>query len=181
MSARDRSDGGGVDHSGEHWAEAEDGAELLATGEADAAIAELSRVIEFNPRNEYALYFLGNAHFEKKAWDKALKAYVSALELAPEYIGAMLGAGHALLELGRTNEAIRMAHEVDRRQKGDPDAMYLLGLTHFRRGDESRARECLEAYLRTRPEAEVDLEVRGMLEVLSGRVIPHEPDDDTIN
>lgn len=169
------------DRDKQHWSEAEEGMELLSAGEVDAAVATLQRAAEANPRNEYALFFLGNAYFEQKQWDRALKAYVIAISLAPDYIGAMIGAGHALIELGRTSEAIRMAHEVERRRKDDADALYLLGVAHFRRGDEAKAREYLEAYLATRPEAEVDLEVRGMLEVLGGRVVSISPGDDTIN
>ncbi|MCA9602287.1 MAG: tetratricopeptide repeat protein [Polyangiales bacterium] len=165
----------------DHWAEAEPGIDLLETGDIDEAIRVLEAVILENDENEYAYFFLGNAHFEQEAWDKALKAYLFAVERAPEYVGAMIGAGHALRMMGRERDAIRMAEQVLKRQANDPDALYLLGVTHFHLGNEAPAKRFLESYLATRPEAEVDLEVRGMLEVLAGRVLPLESDDDTVN
>mgnify|MGYP000983253645 CR=1 FL=1 len=52
------------------------------------------------------------------------------------------------------------------------DRLHLLGLVFFARGDRARAKEFLEKFLETRPEAEVALEVSGMLQVLGGEVVP---------
>lgn len=154
------------------WDAAQEGAELVREGEHDAAIEELERVIEDDPDNPYAYFFLGAAHFEKGNFEKAMKAYVLALERAPDYLGAMVNLGHTLRMLGRYDQALRMGRQVLARSPNDPDALYLMGLVHFARGEEAAARDYFQRFLDTRPELEVAQEVRGMLEILEGRVQP---------
>src|ERR1700750_1586589 len=96
----------------EHWDAAQEGAELVSEGEYVQAVAVLSDLIAREPEHEYGSSSLGCAHYELEQFDKALKAYVKALELVPTYLGAMVHAGHTLRMLGRYNEAIRMAREV---------------------------------------------------------------------
>lgn len=156
----------------EAWDEAQEVAELLRDGDPDAAIAEAARLVTKSPRNEYAWFFLANAHFEKGENAQALKAYVKSLEIAPKYVGALVGVGNTLRLLGRYDEAIKVGRELLGRDPHDADALHLLGLTHFARGDRRAAREFLERFLATRPEAEIALEVSGMLQVLSGDVLP---------
>ena len=79
------------DAQSERWEAAEEGMELLHAGEIEQAIDELLRVAQENPQNEYAFHFLGHAYFHKEAFPEALKSYVEALKLAPDYAGAMRG------------------------------------------------------------------------------------------
>jgi tetratricopeptide (TPR) repeat protein len=151
---------------------AEEGAELIREGEVDAAIEELTRLITDDPNNEYAHFFLGNAYFEREDFARALKAHVRALELAPRYLGAMIGAGQALRMMGRLDQALRMGKQALLLAKDDPDALYLLGLVHFQRDDKKKAAEYFERFLETQPELEVAYEVRGMLQVLKGDIVP---------
>jgi tetratricopeptide (TPR) repeat protein len=154
----------------EHWDTAQEGAELVSEGEYTRAIATLTELIVQEPLNEYGYYYLGCAHYELEQYDKALKAYVKALELVPTYLGAMVHAGHALRMLGRYNEAIRMAHEVLARAPGDPDALFLIGASSFARGDHAQARDYLERFLHTNPELEVATEVEGMLQLIRSKL-----------
>lgn len=155
----------------EQWDDAQEGAELLREGELDAAITELERVIEADASNAYAHYFLGGAHFEKGSFDKAMKAYVLALDRAPGYIGAMVALGHTLRMLGRYDQALRMGREVLARKPDDGDALHLMGLVHYARGEEAAAANYLRRFLETRPELEVAQEARGLLEILEGNVV----------
>jgi cytochrome c-type biogenesis protein CcmH/NrfG len=161
----------------DRWAAAEEAAELLAEGDHAAAAAEAERVLAADPDNEYAWYFLGAARFEQGQLPKALRAYVEALRRAPAYVGAMLGAGHTLRLLGRHDEAIRMGKQVLLRAPEDGDALHLLGLVHFARGDTAAARDYLERFLATRPELEVAHEVQGLVQALRGEVVPLQDDD----
>lgn len=154
------------------WDAAQEGAELVREGEHDAAIEELERVLAEDPDNEYAYFFLGSAHFEKGHFEKAMKAYVLALDRAPGYLGAMVHLGHALRMLGRYDQALRMGREVLARKPDDADALHLMGLVHYARGDESAAAGYLRRFLETGPELEVAQEARGLLEILEGRVEP---------
>jgi tetratricopeptide (TPR) repeat protein len=156
----------------EHWDAAQEGAELVREEEHAAAIAVLSELLLLEPDNEYAYYYLGCAHYELEQYDKALKAYVEALTLAPTYLGAMVNAGHALRMLGRYPEAIRMAQQVLARAPDDSDALFLVGAVSFARGDDAQAQMYLERFLQTNPELEVASEVEGMLELLRSRAEP---------
>jgi tetratricopeptide (TPR) repeat protein len=150
------------------WDAAQEGAELLREGEVDAAIAELEAVVLQDPENEHALHFLGAAHFEKGRFEKAAKAYVEALRVAPGFGGALVGLGHALRMMGRHDEALRVGRQLLGRDPKDADGLYLVGLAHYARGEAAAARRHLERFLDARPEFEAANEVRGLLEVLSG-------------
>ena len=171
---------GDEQQSGARWDAAQEGAELLREGEIDAAISELTQVIAADPNNEYALYFLGAAQFEKGRFDRALKAYVEALRLAPEYVGAMVGAGHALRMMGRHAEALKMVHQVLGRDRDDPEGLHLAALVHYARGERHAAAQYLDRFLRTGPELEVAQEAQGLLAMLRGEVQPME-DDKEVN
>ena len=142
-----------------HWESAEEGAELTREGEHQAAIGELTALIQREPENPYAFYFLGAAFFETGEHDKALKAYLSALDIKPDYAGALIGVGWSLHSLGRYREALRVGRQVLLRTKEDPDALHLLGLCHYALGESAAYLGYLKRFLATRPEIEVELEV----------------------
>jgi cytochrome c-type biogenesis protein CcmH/NrfG len=162
--------------SDDAWEAAQEGAELIAEGELERAVRELEALVQREPKNEYGYFFLGSAHFERGDYPKALRAYVTALELAPAYLGAMVSAGHALRMLGRYDQAVRMGQKVLPRDKHDAEALYLLGASHFARGDNAVSDEYLSRFLATNPELEIATEAEGMLQVLRGQVVPAEPD-----
>jgi len=152
------------------WEAAQEGAELLAEGQHDAAISELLALLERQPRNEYAYFFLGSAYYEKEKYPQAMRAYVEALAIAPQYLGAMAHLGHTLRMLGRYSEAIRMGQQILAREANDSDALYLIGVSHFTQGNDAAARQYLERFIDSNPEVEAMQEAVGMLETLAGRV-----------
>ena len=117
--------------NGERWDAAQEGAELLSEGDNAGAVAELERVIRDDADNEYALFFLGNAHFEGARFDKAMKAYLEAARVKPGYLGALAGVGHSLRMLGKHHEALRVAKQILLKSKDDPDGLHIAGLAHF--------------------------------------------------
>ena len=151
-----------------HWEAAEEGAELIRDGEHPLAVHELLRQIDADPGNPYAYYFLGTAFFETGELLKALKAYLQALEIKPDYLGALNGAGWSLHSLGRYREAQRLGRQILLKAKEDPDALHLLGLCHYAMGEGAAATGYLNRFLATRPEIEVAMEVDGLLKVLRG-------------
>ena len=154
----------------DHWDAALDGAELVAEGNFEAAVRVLTDLIIEQPDNEYAYYYLGSAYYELEEYAKSLASYVKALEIVPDYLGAMLHAGHALRMLGRHDEALRMGQEVLRRAPDDSDALFLIGTASFTRGDYAKACTYLERFLHTNPEIEVATEVEGMLQVIRAKL-----------
>ena len=165
----------------ERWDAVQDGAELLREGQISQAITQLEKVLSGDEANEYAYYFLGAAHFENGEFVKAMKNYLRAVEFSPHYLGALVGLGQSLRMLGRHDEAIRVAKQILTLQEEDADALYLLGLCHFARGDRDQAQKYLTRFLETRPEPETALEIEGMLQVLRGEVIPLHPQDGELN
>lgn len=160
------------------WDAAQEGAELIAEGEPERAVHELEELIKREPKNEYGYFFLGAAHFVLRDYAKALRAYVTALELVPSYFGAMLGAGHTLRMLGRYEQAIRMGQQVLARDKHDAEGLFLLGASHFARGDNQPAEAYLKRFLETNPELEIATEAEGMLQIIRDQIVPMEPQGD---
>jgi tetratricopeptide (TPR) repeat protein len=161
----------------EHWEAAQEGAELIAEGDPERARVALEALARAQPENEYAYFFLGAAHYELGRFDKALAAYVKALEIAPGYAGAMINTGHTLRMLGRYEQAIRMGQQVLARDEHDPDALFLLGAAHFAQGDGAEAEHYLNRLLETRPGPELQTEISSMLEALRGSAVPDESND----
>lgn len=155
--------------SAARWDAAQEGAELLREGEVDRAIEELTSVVAGDRDNEHALYFLGAAYFERGAFDKAAKAYIEALRVAPAFSGALVGLGHAMRMQGRPTEALKIGRELLERDEKDSDGLYLVGLSHYARGEAAAAERFLLRFLDSRPEAEVANEARGLLGVLRER------------
>lgn len=154
------------DPSGDRWEAAQEGAELLREGDADGAIAELEAVIGRDPDNEYAYFFLGSAHFEKGRFDKATKALLEALRVAPGYTGALVSLGHALRMSNRLTEALKVGHQILGRDPMDTEGLHLMGLTHYARGEAAAAKRYLERFLDSKPEVEAAQEARGLLQIL---------------
>ena len=161
-----------------HWEAAEEGAELVREGELVAAIEELTGLIQRDPKNPYGFHFLGSAFFESKDFARALKAYLSAVELKPDYMGSLMGAGWSLHSLGRYREGLRVGHQVLVRAKEDADALHLMGLCHYSMGEPAASLGYLERFLATRPEVEVAMEIEGLIKVLRGEVHALPDDND---
>ncbi len=168
------------DAQSKRWEAAEEGMERLHQGEVDQAVTELLRVTSEDPDNEYAFHFLGHAYFEKEAYPEALKSYIEALRLAPEYVGAMIGAGQTLRMMGEYDRAIRMGQRVLQKDQDDGDALFLVGTAHFQKGENQAAKRYLERYLETGPELEVALEAEGMLQVVRDEALPFPGAEDTV-
>jgi len=161
-----------------HWEAAEEGAERIREGELEAALAGLQALIQRDPENPYGFHFLGSAFFESKDFAKALKAYLTAVELKPDYVGSLMGAGWSLHSLGRYRDALRVGRQVLLKSKDDPDALHLMGLCHYSMGEAAAALGYLTRFLASQPEVEVALEVEGLIKVLRGEVQALPEDDD---
>jgi len=163
--------------NGDRWEAAQEGAELLREGDVAGAVKELEALVLREPKNEYAFFFLGAAHFEAGRFDKAMKAYLFASGLQPSYLGALAGLGHPLRMLGKHDEALRVSRQILLKDKQDPEGLYLAGLAHYARGEAAAAAQYLERYLATKPELESTNEAVGLLEVLRGQFEKLEQDD----
>lgn len=160
------------------WSAVEEAAELLHEERFREAMIELRRVLESDPKNPYAYYFLGVAFFEVGEVEASRDAYIACLKLAPAHLGARVALCHVLRMLGDTRGALREGMAALSQAPGDPDALYALGLAHHARGEENAARKYLEAFLATGPEFEVAVETRALVASIAGEAEPDGEEDD---
>ncbi len=159
-----------------HWDAVDEAVELMREGDRDGALRELEAAIARDPANPYAHFFTGAVRYEKEDFEAARAAYEQALRHAPGYLGAWVGLGHSLRNLGRLDEALRAGERAlalsDAR---DADAHFLLGLTYAARNDHHRAIEHIQAFIATRPETEALYEAEALLQTLQGKAGPLKP------
>lgn len=146
-----------------YWDAVEEATELLHEERFRDALAVLRDVIRESPQNPYAYYFLGIGLYEVGEVEAARDAYRACLRLAPEHLGARVALSHVLRQLGDAKEAIKEGTRALSQAPGDGEALHAVGLAYLERGDESAAKKYLEAFLDTRPELEVAVEVRAIL------------------
>src|SRR5580693_10590345 len=92
---------------GADWDAVEEATELLHEECFREAMIELRRILQANPKNPYAYYFLGVAMFEIGELEPARDAYLACLKLAPSYLGARVALCHVLRLTGDVRGAIR--------------------------------------------------------------------------
>jgi Flp pilus assembly protein TadD len=162
--AQPTNEGEARDHA--HWDRVEEATELLHAERFQDALLELRDVLKKDPANPYAYHFLGVALYETGEIEAARDAYRACLRLAPAHLGARIALSHVLRALGDPDAALSEAHAALEAAPEDGDALHAVGLAHFARGDRPSARRYLTAFLATRPEFEVQLEVQGILDSL---------------
>jgi Flp pilus assembly protein TadD len=152
------------DHA--HWDAVEEATEMLHAEAFHEALVELRGVIERDPTNAYAYYFLGVALFETGELEAARDAYRASLRLAPDHRGARVALAHVLRGLGDADGAVKEGMAVLAKAPGDGEALHAIGLAHLARGDRAAARRYLTAFLGSHPEFEVQVEVKAILDSL---------------
>ena len=150
-----------------HWDAVEEATELLHEERFREALVALRDVIKKDATNPYAFYFLGVGLFEVGELEPARDAYRACLRLSPTYLGARVALTHVLRQLGDVREALKEGTQALSQSPGDPDALHAIGLVYLARGDKTSARRYLEAFMEAKPEFEVGLEVRQLLEALT--------------
>jgi Flp pilus assembly protein TadD len=160
-----------------HWEAVEEATELLHEERFAEAMVELRKVIQRDPKNPYAYYFLGIAFFESGEVEAARDAYTACIKLAPRHMGARVALCHVLRMTGDVRGAIREGMAALSLVPGDADALHAVGLAYHARGEDAAARKYLEAFLATNPELEVALETRALLDTIPG-ARPETADDD---
>ncbi|MFW5739606.1 MAG: tetratricopeptide repeat protein [Myxococcota bacterium] len=148
------------------WEAIEEATELLLENDPHEALYVLKKIVQDDPKNPYAYYYIGTAMFEVGRFDAAVDAYRAALRLSPKYLAARVGLSHALRIEGETAAAEQQARKALEQAPGDGDALFALGLALASAGDRKSAVRAIRAFLDTNPELEVSLEARAMLEKL---------------
>ncbi len=117
----------------------------LRVDERARAAEQLRALIQDNPANAGAHYFLGAIAAEEKRWPEAIAYFHRVLLLQPGFDQARLELATAQLATGDVDEAVQNLEEF-RRQKGPSFvAEYLLGLAHHEKKDYAQAIKHLAA------------------------------------
>jgi cytochrome c-type biogenesis protein CcmH/NrfG len=155
-----------MDRDAEHWDAVEEAVELLNEERYHEALVALRAILEADPKNPYAFFFLGQALYEVGELSPARDAYRAAVTLSPGHLGARVALTHVLRKLGDHRAAIQEGMIAIEQAPTDADALYAVGMAHFARGDTTSARRYLEAFLKAGPEFETRLEVEAILEAM---------------
>ncbi len=148
------------------WAEVEDASELVHEGAHEQALVLLRDVARSSPKNHYAFYFIGIALFELAQLEPSRDAFRAAVKLSPGYVGARGSLAQVLHALGEHGPAVREAEAALRIHHDDPDSLWAAGMSWAALGDRGAAADYLHRFLETKPELEVAMEVREVLELL---------------
>jgi len=146
-----------------YWDAVEEATELLHEERFRDALQELRGVIQRDPQNPYAYHYLGVALYEVGELEPARDAYRACLRLAPSHLGSRVALSHVLRQLGDAKGAIKEGTTALSQSPDDPDALHAVGMAYLARGDHAPARKYLRAFLATRPEFEVQVEVQAVL------------------
>jgi tetratricopeptide (TPR) repeat protein len=84
--------------------------------------------------NWMAHYQLAGIYRSQRAWERTAHHYAEATRLKPRFFSARLGYGNALLELGRTDEAVAQLEEAVKLMPAHVKAHNNLGLARLRQG-----------------------------------------------
>lgn len=147
----------------EHWDAVEHAVDLLHEERFRDALECLRDVLSKDNQNPYAFFFLGQGFYEVGEIEPARDAYRACLKLAPKHLGARVALCHVLRKLGDCRDAIKQGMIALEQAPADSDALYAVGLAYLARGEDPAARRYLEAFLKTKPEFEVRLEVEALL------------------
>lgn len=112
---------------------------LADQGLAEQAALALDGVLARYGQHFDALYLLGDVCDEMARTEQAYQAYVQALELAPDHLGALCCAALNARTLGRTAEARALLEHAIRIAPDSPHARFNLGLMRLDEGLAARA------------------------------------------
>jgi tetratricopeptide (TPR) repeat protein len=81
--------------------------------------------LQLEPKYSQAALYLGRAYYTLFEEQKAEAAFRKALEIDPDYQEARVALAGMLLDIGGTDEAIRLLNAVTQREKNNATALYM--------------------------------------------------------
>jgi tetratricopeptide (TPR) repeat protein len=128
-------------HAGAHYAL---GTALAATGDVEAAQAELTEANRLAPNNPLPLQALGQLYTARQEYEKALEAFANALKVQPQFVRAYIARGDVYGVQGQPDKALA---EYNESLRVAPKFV----LTHLKIGTvyaaQARPEEAQKAYL----------------------------------
>lgn len=113
----------------------------FAAGETDSALIHLQQVLEEDPANPDAYYFIGLISLSLSDTSGAEVALTEGVRLAPMSRRLKLLLALVWVKSGNYDEAEKLINEVTALRPKDLDALYLQGLIALARDDSAHALE----------------------------------------
>jgi predicted Zn-dependent protease len=121
------------------------GTALATQGKYDAAVAEIVKAIQLEPKNAEAHAWLANVRERQHRSADAIEQYRIAIALQPDFRIARLELAKTLLFAGRSLEAIPvLLPALQAEDENTPVAMMFLVQAYVNTGDRATARKYLE-------------------------------------
>ncbi|MCX7919707.1 MAG: sigma 54-interacting transcriptional regulator [bacterium] len=102
-----------------------------------SAITDLQEAIRLNPYLVSAYQVLGDCYLGQNEFEKAIGAYLRVIELTPSVLDTLAtrnNLGIAYYRSGQIQKAIEQFNEIIRREPGNANAIYNLGLIYAKHG-----------------------------------------------
>ena len=115
------------------------------------SITLLQHAVEVEPGNFLARVMLGNALFERRQLDRALREYQAAQWLKPDDVAVWVRIGVTLTELGRPVDAMPYLNAAMHAAPGWPEPRRRLALAFLRQGRRDDARAAYQQLVRLMP------------------------------
>jgi thioredoxin-like negative regulator of GroEL len=113
-----------------------------------AALPDLKRARDLNPRGILAVYFTGLVHEKTGQWEKAAQEYRRAWDASGEFYPAALGLARYLNFLGDIDGEIALLSDMALRYPDNTAVKRQLALVYYETGDWSRAEPAIAEELR---------------------------------
>lgn len=130
------------------------GVALCRLGQYEEGYTKLAKSLELDPELVGVQQQWGHFLLEQKQYADALAHLRIATEQEPENLDNLLNLSMALIKTGHQDEAIDLLFEIEKKDRWNPQAHYLLG-THFMgAGNLTKAQEHLSKALEEKPDFE---------------------------
>jgi cellulose synthase operon protein C len=149
--------------------------QLAARSEFNAAMAAVERVIGGAPKSAEAWKLKGDLlHAQKGDQERVVSAYRQAIESRRDNLPAHFGLIVALVQQGRTADALKQLEAVKKYAAGHPQAKYLEALIAFRTNDLKQARALCQQLLKIAPNDYSTLILAGGVELQANLLLQAE-------
>lgn len=144
---------------------------IYSAGKTEEAILQLNRVIKTSPENSralalkaYALNKLANTRGEWNYSASALEYSDKALALNPDDDIGLTSKGWALIDLGRSSEAVPILQRAVRVNPDNEYAWFNLAWAQFLTGDAAASTESIAKALKVNPGNPIIIQGKEMME-----------------
>lgn len=125
-------------------------------GEFDNAIKEYKKGLKKDKKGYRPLYYLGNANYKKREYDKAEKYYLKALDIAPDNSDIRNNIAWLYIETNKFDDALKEIY-IALTIKMDPNYLDTLANIYYKIGKYDAAIKTLQDALTITPSSDTNL------------------------